>query len=114
MIPWSPGWLIGLGFGIWTCIILGKPEVVEAFYPSQARTASAATPSPQAAIAGRFRSLLRSIGRYILPTALGGKSTAGQPDGERSSIEGPMAWPTVDYAGSPRPPSTGRDGHNGQ
>jgi serine/threonine protein kinase len=114
MIPWSPGWLIGLGFGIWTCIILGKPEVAEAFYPSQARAASAAAPLPQAAIAGRFRSLLRSIGRYILPTALGGKSTAGQPDGERSSIEGSMAWPTVDYTGSPRPPSTDRDGHNGQ
>src|SRR5262249_26679200 len=30
MVPWSAGWLIGLVFGIWTCIILGKPEVVRA------------------------------------------------------------------------------------
>ncbi len=114
MIPWSPGWLIGLGFGIWTCIILGRPEVVEAFYSSRARAAPAAPPAPRAAIAGRFRSLLRSIGGYILPTALWSKSAAGQPDGERSSIQDPMARPTVDYDGAPRPPSTGRDGHNGQ
>jgi len=113
MVPWSPGWLIGLGFGIWTCIILGKPEVVEAFYPSRARAAPAATPAPRAAFAGRFRSLLRSMGRYILPTDLGAKSTAGQPNRERSSMEDPMARPTVDYAGTPRPPSTGRNGHNG-
>jgi serine/threonine protein kinase len=114
MIPWSPGWLIGLGFGIWTCIILGRPEVAEAFHPSRTLAAPAATPAPRAAIAGRFRSLLRSIGRYFVPTVLGAKGTADQPDRERESIEAPMARPTVDYVGSPRPPSTGRDGHNGQ
>jgi hypothetical protein len=54
------------------------------------------------------------MGRYMLPTFLGGKSAVGQPDRERSSIEDPMARPTVDYAGTPRPPSTGRNGHNGQ
>ncbi len=113
MVPWSPGWLIGLVFGIWTCIILGRPEVVEAFYPSRVRAAPAATPAPRAAIAGRFRSLLRSIGRYILPTALWAKSTASQPSREQSSMEAPMARPTVDYVGTPRRPSTGRDGHNG-
>jgi serine/threonine protein kinase len=86
MVPWSPGWLIGLGFGIWTCIVLGRPEVVKAFYPSRGRPAPAATPAPRAAIAGRFRSLFRSIGHYFLPTVLVGKSPAGQPDRERSSI----------------------------
>ncbi len=114
MIPWSPGWLIGLGFGIWTCIILGKPEVAEAFYPSRAWAAPAAIPAPRVAIAGRLGSLLRSIGGYILPTALWAKSTEGQPDRERSLIENPMAQPTVDYAGTPRLPSTGRDGQSGQ
>jgi hypothetical protein len=83
MVPWSPGWLIGLGFGIWTCIILGKPEVAEAFYSSRARSAPAATPAPRAAIARPFRSLLRSIGHYFLPTVLGAKGTAGKPDRER-------------------------------
>src|SRR5262249_21997272 len=68
MIPWSPGWPIGLVFGIWTCNILGRPEVVEAFYPGRTGTAPAPPPSPRPAIAGRFRSLLRSMGRYMLPT----------------------------------------------
>jgi hypothetical protein len=85
MIPWSPGWPIGLVFGIWTSNILGRPEVVEAFHQSRDETAPASLPSPQAAIAGRFRSLLRSMGRYMLPTFLGGKSAAGQPDNQRSS-----------------------------
>jgi hypothetical protein len=85
MVPWSWGWPIGLVFGIWTCKILGRPEVAEAFHQSRDETAPASLPSPQAAIAGRFRSLLRSMGRYMLPTFLGGKSRAGQPDSERSS-----------------------------
>jgi hypothetical protein len=130
MIPWSPGgwdwptanylwitwaaWPIGLVFGIWTCIILGRPEVVEAFYPSRAWAGQAATPAPRAAIAGRFRSLLRSMGHYMLPTFLGGKSASGQPDGERSSIEDPRARPTVDYVGTLRSPSTGGNGRSGQ
>jgi hypothetical protein len=129
MIPWLPGgldwptanylwiswaaWPIGLVFGIWTCIILGRPEVVEAFYPGRTETAPAPPPSPRPAIAGRFRSLLRSMGRYMLPTFLGGKSAAAQPDCERS-IDSPEAWPTVDYVETPRSPSTDRNDHTGQ
>jgi hypothetical protein len=52
------------------------------------------------------------MGHYMLPTFLGGKSTAGKPDRERSSIDSPEARPTVDYAGPS--PSTGGNGHNGQ
>jgi hypothetical protein len=104
MVPWSAGWLIGLGFGIWTCIVLGKPGVVEAFHPSRASASPAAQPGARVGIAGRFRSLLRSMGRYMLPTFLGAQSAAGQP--ERSSIDGPVPGPTADYAGTPRPPST--------
>jgi hypothetical protein len=82
--------------------------------PAGPRAAPAATPAPRAAIAGRFRSLLRSMGCYILPTVLGANGTAGQPDRRRSSIEDPMARPTVDYAGTPRPASTSQNGNNGQ
>jgi hypothetical protein len=89
MVPWSWGWPIGLVFGIWTCKILGRPEVVEAFYLGRARAAQASTPAPLPAIAGRFRSLLRSMGRYMLPTFLVGKSAAGKADRERSSIDSP-------------------------
>jgi hypothetical protein len=112
MVPLSVGWLIGLAFGIWTCIVLGKPEVAEAFHPSRASVAPAAPPSP-GPIAGRSRSLLRSMGRYMLPTFLAARSAAGKPDPE-SPVEGWAARPTVDYAGTPRPPATGRDGHPGE
>jgi hypothetical protein len=111
MIPWSPGWLIGLVFGIWTCNILGRPEVVEAFHPGRTETAPAPPPSPRPAIAGRFRSLLRSIGGYMLPTSLAARSASSQTGGEQSSIDGsipPMTDgsipPTVDYPGKPQPP----------
>src|SRR6516225_1298940 len=28
MIPWSPAWLVSLPFGIWACIVLGRPAMV--------------------------------------------------------------------------------------
>jgi hypothetical protein len=107
MVPWSPGWPTGLIFGILTCIVLGKPEVAEAFYPRRGETAPTQPPSPGAAIARRFRSLLRSM----VPTFLVARRAASQTGGEQSSIDG-STQPTVDYDGTPRPPST--NGHNGQ
>jgi hypothetical protein len=104
---------IGLIFGILTCIVLGKPEVAEAFHLNRGETAPAPPPSPRVAIAGRLRSLLRSMGRYMLPTFLVGRSATSRTGGEPSSIDG-STRPTVDYAGTPRPPSTGRNDHNGQ
>ena len=67
-----------------TCIVLGKPGVAEAFHPRRGETAPAPPPSPQAAIAGRFRSLLRSMGRYMLPTFLGGRRLQWQSVGTPS------------------------------
>jgi hypothetical protein len=113
MVPWSAGWVIGLVFGILTCKVLGKPEVAEAFHRRPGEPAPAPPPSPGAAIAGRFRSLLRSMGRYMLPTFLAGKSVTSQTGGEQPSIDD-STRPTVDYAETPRPPSTGRNGHHGQ
>jgi serine/threonine protein kinase len=113
MVPWSPGWVIGLVFGILTCIVLGKPEVAEAFDRSRGETAPAPTPSACPAIGGRFRSLLRSMGRYMLPTFLAGRSATSETGGEHLSIES-STRPTVDYAGTPWPPATDRNSHNGQ
>jgi serine/threonine protein kinase len=73
MIPWSPAWLIGFPFGIWTCIVLGRPPVAEAFLsdkrqldslPSKARKPSGGR--------NRFLALVRSVAGYILPTMAGG------------------------------------------
>jgi serine/threonine protein kinase len=85
-IPWSPaGWLPGLPFGIWAIIVLGKPAVAEAFQGDRRPRA----PDPVGArkpggwVAGRFVSLFRSVGRYILPTMAGrkiaGDSTSAPP-----------------------------------
>jgi serine/threonine protein kinase len=72
MIPWSPAWLIGLPVGIWTCILLGRPSVAEAFLsdkrqldsqPSKARKPSGGR--------NRFLALVRSVAGYILPTMAG-------------------------------------------
>jgi hypothetical protein len=72
-IPWSPAWPLGLAFGIWACIVLGKPEVTEAFYGDARRAggepAEARPESP--GVVGRFRSLLRSVGRLVLPSRQG-------------------------------------------
>jgi serine/threonine protein kinase len=78
MIPWSPGWLIGLPSGICACVVLGKPGVVEAYLSDdcKAGAGSRVTPKSPGFIAGRFRSLLRSIGRYMIPTLHGRKRAA--------------------------------------
>jgi serine/threonine protein kinase len=96
MIPWSPGWLIGLGFGIWACIALGRPVVVEAFFSDQSRTGKAApiTPRPRNAVAGKFRSLFASMVGYMLPTSVGSRRAAGA-----APAETPPA--TVDYPERP-------------
>jgi hypothetical protein len=77
MIPWSPAWLIGLPFGIWACIILGRPEVVEGFL-SDNRLADSQPPGRRR-IASRFLSLFRSVGRYMLPT-MPGRKTPDSPN----------------------------------
>jgi serine/threonine protein kinase len=79
MIPWSPGWLIGLPSGICACVVLGKPGVVEAFMSDdrKAGLGSSVTPKSPGFVAGRLRSLLRSVGHYMIPTLPGRKGAAG-------------------------------------
>jgi hypothetical protein len=79
MIPWSPGWLIGLPVGIWACNVLGEPVVTDAFLGDrrQAPPKAAEARKPGPGIGGRFLSLFRSVGRYMLPTMAGKKTTTG-------------------------------------
>jgi hypothetical protein len=80
-VPWSPAWLLGLPFGIWACNVLGKPEVTEVFFGDRRRTGSGpADARPElTGVAGRFLSLFRSVGRYILPTMRGRTPATGDP-----------------------------------
>jgi hypothetical protein len=78
-IPWSPSWLLGLPFGIWAIIVLGKPEVAGAFLGDKRQAGPGPAPArpPGVGIASRFLSLFRSVGRYVLPTMPGRKTTTG-------------------------------------
>jgi tRNA A-37 threonylcarbamoyl transferase component Bud32 len=99
MIPWSPAWLVGLPFGIWACIVLGRPAVVEAFLSAERGVplAPVVTPKRRGFVAGRFLSLVHSIGRFVIPTLPGRKNAAADPQGGQSSIQSPVPRQTVDY-----------------
>jgi serine/threonine protein kinase len=104
-IPWSLGWLIGLPFGIWAIIVLGRPEVVGGFLSDtrQAGSGRAGARKPGARVASRLLSLLRSVGRYILPTMPGQKTAAGDSrDASPSTIKSPVPGPSVNYPGEAR------------
>jgi hypothetical protein len=75
MIPWSPAFLISLPFGIWTCILLGKPEIAGAFQESRRLAAEEPdpVPDPRFRVGGRVLSFMRSVAGYILPTMAGRK-----------------------------------------
>jgi hypothetical protein len=70
MIPRSPAFFISLPFGIWTCVVLGKPEVTEAFFDLRHSPVDepAAEPDPRSGAVGRVLSFVRSVGGYFLPT----------------------------------------------
>ena len=73
MIPWSPAFFISLPIGIWTCIVLGKPEVTEAFFdPGHSPVDEpAGEPDPRPRAASRFLSYVRSVAGYFLWTMPG-------------------------------------------
>jgi hypothetical protein len=95
MIPWSPAWLVSLPFGIWACIVLGRPAVAEAFWSAErgVRLARALTPKPKGFVAGRLLSLVHSMGRYMI-TLPGRKSAAADPQGGQSSMPSRVPRPT--------------------
>jgi hypothetical protein len=105
MIPWSPAWAFALPFGIWACVVLGRPEVTGAFFGEERQ----ADPGPAGAgklgarVASRFLSLARSFGRYILPTMPGWKRVADDPqDATPSAIEDPVPGPGGNSLGESR------------
>jgi hypothetical protein len=77
---------MGLPFGIWAIIVLGKPEVTQAFLGDQRRVESRPAPARAKrigiAIARRFLSMFRSVVGYTLPTMAGRKPTTGDWSGE--------------------------------
>src|SRR5262249_1215482 len=73
MIPWSPAYFINLPFGIWACIVLGKPTVTEEFFNPRHSPVDepAAEPNPKLRMVGRVLSYVRSVCGYFLPSMAG-------------------------------------------
>jgi hypothetical protein len=59
MLPWSPGWVLGLPFGIWGLVVLRRPKVQAAFLNNLRPTGPAA---------GKIGSFFRSVAGYFLTT----------------------------------------------
>ena len=92
------GMVLGLPFGIWACIVLGRPEVTAGFFGEkrQAGSGPAGAGKLGAGVANRFLSLARSFGRYIFTTRPGWKRAADAPqDATPSAINGPGSGPGV-------------------
>jgi hypothetical protein len=87
LVPWSPGWLLGLPFGIWALVVLHRREVKAAFLNNQDRAATAApgAPAPERRATGKFTLFFRSLAGYFLPSFAGRDSGRqpgdGNPDG---------------------------------
>jgi serine/threonine protein kinase len=85
MIPWSPAFFITLPFGIWTCVVLGNPEVTEAFFDPRNSPVDepAGEPDPQPRVVGRVLSYVRSVCGYFLPTMAAGAMKDDRKDVRR-------------------------------
>ncbi len=99
LLPWSPGWIIGLPCGIWALVVLSKPEVMAAFLRDRRGLGVALpeTPEPPSPGPGRFGAFFRSVGRYCL-TAFSGRHAA-MPSAEAASKDG---WITPTHRPSHR------------
>jgi hypothetical protein len=68
VVPWSPAWLLGLPVGIWALRVLGRSEVMAAFLDKRrgVTPGPAIAPEPPRPVAGKLRSLWRSVAGYFL------------------------------------------------
>jgi serine/threonine protein kinase len=111
LLPWSPGWPLGLPCGIWALIVLSHSDVMAVFMGRRGSSAAAGdeTPEPHPPAPGPVRAFFHSIGRYCF-TAFSGRQAgsashdpalapknAGQP-------ETPKVAETVDYKDPPARP----------
>jgi serine/threonine protein kinase len=70
VLPWSPAWPLGVVVGIWTLVVLSRPEVIAAFLkgPPRATPVPAPAQEPPAPVTGKLRRWMRSFAGYFLAT----------------------------------------------
>jgi hypothetical protein len=109
LLPWSPGWVLGLPCGIWALVVLSKPEVMAAFLGEHGNAGfvQPSRPEPSSPSPGRLGAFFRSVGRYCL-TAFSGRQ-AVLPSSRNSTDSKDVGVPkekskvaeTVDYTDPP-------------
>jgi serine/threonine protein kinase len=115
LVPVTPGWFLGLPFGLWALLVLGKPEVMAAFLGDR-RDFGFHLPQAQPVYAprpGRVRAFFQSVGRYCF-TRFSGRQPASAQGGVEmmpGHESPPVAKPvppqpvTVDYTPEPERPN---------
>ncbi|HZU36482.1 MAG TPA: hypothetical protein VFA18_11265, partial [Gemmataceae bacterium] len=66
ILPWSPAWIIGLPFGIWSLVALRRRSVLSAYFGSHGVMAAPVPPAPRGS--GGVHSFVRSFIHYFVPT----------------------------------------------
>jgi tRNA A-37 threonylcarbamoyl transferase component Bud32 len=99
LLPWSPGWILGLPFGIWALVVLCKPEVIAAYKGDRyGLSVPSIDPSaPPARKKGRVRAFMHSVGRYCF-TRFSGRQPGSDDAGGGRALRQPA---TVDYTPEP-------------
>jgi tRNA A-37 threonylcarbamoyl transferase component Bud32 len=100
LLPWSPGWPVGLPCGIWALIVLSHSDVMAVLLGDQRSPAgmAEATPKVQPPGPGPVRAFFHSVGRYCF-TAFSGR-LAESPSSDPKNTdrpEKPKGAETVDY-----------------
>jgi hypothetical protein len=92
MVPWSPAFVLGLPFGIWSWTLLRRPEIKAAFFNNR-RAARSPTPKveePRSPARGKMASFFRSVVGYMLPTSVGQRPPS-EPDVGAGDVQGQPA-----------------------
>jgi hypothetical protein len=79
LVPVSPAWPLGVAFGIWALIVLGRPEVIAAFDDQHrgGNLANNGDSEPTSAVGGGVGAWFRSFAGYFLTTFAGPRSRRG-------------------------------------
>jgi hypothetical protein len=84
LLPWSPAWLVGLPVGIWTLMVLNRPEVMAAFLENRGGIPTrlnhdSGPQQPPGPAAGKLQSLWRSFVGYFVMTVPRAPARASNP-----------------------------------
>ena len=100
LLPWSPGWIVGLPFGIWALVVLRRPEVMAAFLNERRGVELQVMPAPKppSPRPGRLGNFFRSVGRYCFTAFSGRHAIPPSADNAMDKVKVPD---TVDYTDVP-------------